>query len=65
MWQMWRQSVKHRKDIEAVTKVEGYLGAHLVPQRGEHERDRAGQRAVIVMLVCLRRTIRHPTSAAS
>jgi signal transduction histidine kinase/ActR/RegA family two-component response regulator len=45
--------VNHRKDIEALAQVEGYFGAHLVPQRADHERDRALQRGVIVMLVCM------------
>jgi hypothetical protein len=39
--------------MEPVATVESYFGAHLVPQRVEHERDRAWQRGLIVMLVCL------------
>src|SRR5689334_21636135 len=45
--------MKHTKNTEAAARVKGYFGAHLVPQRGEHERDRALQRGVIVLLVCM------------
>ena len=39
--------------MRVLDQVEAYFGAHLVPQRDVHERERALQRGVVVMLVCL------------
>ena len=39
--------------MKLLGRIERYFGAHLVPQRDEHERDRALQRGIIVLLVCL------------
>lgn len=42
-----------RDDSTLASRIEAYFGAHSVPQRDEHERDRAMQREMIVLSVCL------------